>query len=246
FGGPAPYLDTGLWATRLGGLLYLTSTDGRATSGHDPERSLKTYGAWARSHPAVHEQGLRLLTGYAAQTAAARGLGIEPVFSLFTGQVHRVMVRLLDKPTLSAQTYGFLAYCHHCGHFQTVDWQRLGRIGCRCGADSAPVISGPMWLGSLHDRATLSAMQALAEKWGWKSRARQLALMASEVDLPPYYYRLGDIGRRGQMDIPNRDRLIEALHSRGHRAAIPSMDRQGVKTDAAFEDCVATAKTIQA
>ncbi|PSR18138.1 tRNA (guanine-N1)-methyltransferase [filamentous cyanobacterium CCP3] len=244
FGGPAPYVSSGLWATRLGGMLYLTSTDGRATSGHDPERSLRTYGAWARSHPAVHEQGLRLIIGHAAQAAAARGLGIEPVFSLFTGQVHRVMVRLVSKPTLTEETYGFLAYCHRCGHFQTVDWRHLGGVPCRCGTKETPVVSGPMWLGSLHDGATLAAMTTLAERWQWRSQAKLLTIMAHERDLPPYYYPLGEIGRRGQMDIPNRDRLIAALQAQGYRAAIPSMDRQGVKTDAPFGDCVAIARAI--
>jgi tRNA (guanine26-N2/guanine27-N2)-dimethyltransferase len=245
FGGPAPYVGTGLWATRLEGMLYLTSTDGRATSGHDPERCLKTYGACGRSHPAAHEQGLRLIIGHATQTAAARGLGVEPVFSLFTGQVHRVMVRLVSKPTLTEANYGFLAYCHRCGHFQTTDWRHLGRVNCLCGAADAPVVSGPMWLGPLHDGAMLAAMQRLAESWGWSSQAKLLAIMAQEIDLPPYYYPLGEIGRRGQMDIPNRDRLIAALQSQGYQAAIPSMDWQGVKTSAAFEDCVAIAKTIQ-
>ena len=242
FGSPAPYVSNGLWATKLGGMLYLTSTDGRATSGHDPERSLKTYGAWARSHPAAHEQGLRLLIGHAAQTAAARGLGIEPVFSLFTGQVHRVMVRLVSKPTLSDATYGFVAYCHGCGHFQTVDWRHLGRVNCLCRAQDAAVLSGPMWLGPLHDGATLEAMQALATDWGWRRQGKLLAIMTQEIDLPPYYYSLGEIGRRGQMDIPNRDRLIAALHAQGHRAVVPSMDWQGIKTDAAFGDCVSIAK----
>ncbi|MBD2112415.1 MULTISPECIES: tRNA (guanine-N1)-methyltransferase [Cyanophyceae] len=245
FGSPAPYVSTGLWATRLGGLLYLTSTDGRATSGHDPERCLRTYGACGRSHPAAHEQGLRLIIGHAAQTAAARGMGIEPVFSLFTGQVHRVMVRLVSKPTLAGENYGFVAYCHHCGHFQTADWRHLGRVNCLCGAQDTPVVSGPMWLGPLHDGAMLAEMQGLADRWNWRSQAKLLTIMTQEIDLPPYYYPLGEIGRRGQMDIPNRDHLIAALRTKGYQAAIPSMDWQGVKTSAAFRDCVAIAKAIQ-
>lgn len=245
FGGPAPYVGTGLWATRLGGMLYLTSTEGRATSGHDPERSVRTYGAWARSHPAVHEQGLRLIIGHAAQTAAARDLGIDPVFSLFTGQVHRVMVRLVSKPTLTEANYGFLGYCHRCGQFQTVDWRHLGRVNCPCGVQDPPVVSGPMWLGPLHDRVTLAEMQSWADRWGWSSQAKLLAIMAEEIDLPPHYYPLGEIGRRGQMDIPNRDRLMAALQTKGYQAAIPSMDWQGIKTTATLGDCVAIARTIQ-
>jgi tRNA (guanine26-N2/guanine27-N2)-dimethyltransferase len=101
-----------------------------------------------------------------------------------------------------------------------------------------------MWLGPLHDGATLAAMAALAEGWNWPAQAQRLAVMAQEIDLPPYYYPLGELGRRGQMDIPNRDQLIAALQDRGHRAAIPSVDWQGVKTDATLGDCVAIAQAM--
>lgn len=247
FGGPSPYLSTGMWATRLGGLLYLTSTDGRSTSGHDPDRSLRIYSAYARSHPAVHEQGLRLLIGHAVQEAASRGMGIEPVFSLFTGQVHRAMVRLVSRPTLTTENYGFLAYCHRCGQFQTLGWRRLGRVecpGCQApkGGTEPPVVSGPMWLGALHQVAALGEMATLATSWGWKQQSALLQLMQQEADLPPYYYPLGEIGRRGQMDIPNRDALIAALREKGFRATIPHVDRQGIKTDAPFGLCLALAK----
>ncbi|HIK44988.1 MAG TPA: tRNA (guanine-N1)-methyltransferase [Leptolyngbyaceae cyanobacterium M65_K2018_010] len=250
FGGPAPYASHGLWAARIGGLIYLTSTDGRATSGHDLAASLRGYGACARSHPAVQEQGLRLLIGHAAQTAAARGLGIEPVFALFTGQVHRAMVRLVAKPTLTVQNYGFLAYCHRCGHFQTVLWRQLGRVECpcpSCQSQAEPpslVLSGPMWLADLHDPQTLVAMGQLAEAWGWGDQAQLLGTMARETALPPYYYPLGEIGRRGRLDIPNRDRLIAALEAQGYRAAVPHWDRQAVKTDASFRVCLQIAQAL--
>lgn len=263
FGSPSPHTSNALWAAKVGGLLYLTSTDARATSGHDPERSLKIYGASARSHPAVHEQGLRLLIGHAAQTAAARGLGIQPVFSLFTGQVHRAMVRLVKQPTLSSQTYGFLAHCHSCGHFQTVGWRKLGQVICpECQGQptfsapnnatipaqtvhppSPPILSGPLWLGALHEVSTLEAMARLAQDWGWSSQVNLLNRMAAEAPLPPYYYPLGEIGRRGQMDIPNRDRLIAALQGQGYRATVPSCDPQAIKTDADLAVCLALARS---
>lgn len=246
FGAPAPYIEAGLGATRKGGLLYITSTDGRATGGHDPQRSLRCFGAYARSHRAVHEQGLRLLIGQAAQMAASRGMGVEPVFSLFTGQVHRAMVQLVPKSTLTDETYGFIAYCHRCGHFQTVHWKQLGRLSCpTCSLrkDTVPVVSGPLWLGPLHSNAWISSMKALAEQWQWKNQASLLSVMDREATLPPYYYPLGSIGHFGSMDIPNRDRLIEALRQRGYRATSTHLDWQAVKTDATFRDCVAIAKT---
>ena len=58
FGSAVPYLSTMLWATKIGGLMYLTSTDGRTVTGHPPEKTVQTYNAIARSHPAIQERFL--------------------------------------------------------------------------------------------------------------------------------------------------------------------------------------------
>lgn len=243
FGGPAPYAANALLAVTIGGLLYLTSTDGRATGGRQPKRSLTTYGAYARSHPAVHEQGLRLLIGYGAQQAAARGLRATPVFSFFNGQVHRVMMRLEKGSNWRTDHYGFIAYCHRCGHFQTVSWKQLGCVCCPCSAvEAAPAVSGPMWLGPLHAPETLNQMNEIAQEWGWQNRSKLLGTMRLEAAMPPYFYSLGNIGRLGQMDIPPRERLIKALQERGFEATPTHVDRQAIKTTATLAECIEVAR----
>ncbi|MEL6383401.1 MAG: tRNA (guanine-N1)-methyltransferase [Cyanobacteria bacterium J06626_18] len=248
FGGGAPYLATGLWATRIGGLLYLTSTDTRTTGGHNPEHSVQIYGAYARSHPAVHEQGLRLLIGSALQQAAARGMEVRPVFSLFNGHVHRVMLRVGMGGAWPAEDYGFLGYCHNCGHYQKIAWRQLGRTECPNGRrfpnwDPIPLsVSGPLWLGELHDRTMLVEMAALAESWGWQKRVKLLEIMQAEATMPPYYFTLPEIGRHGQMDIPKRDRLIEVLRDRGFRVSRTHLDAQAIKTDATIGECISAAR----
>ncbi len=250
FGGAAPYLSTALWATKIGGLLYLTSTDTRTTGGHNPDHSLQIYGAYARAHPAVHEQGLRLLIGSLLQQAATKGMQVQPVFSIFNGQVHRVMVRLvMDQPWDSDQ-YGFLGYCHDCGHYQTVGWRQLGRALCPAAdsttAETEPrymTRSGPMWLGPLHHVGTLRQMEMLAASWGWEKRVKLLKIMQAEADMPPYYYPLGEIGRHGKMDIPRRETLVQALRERNFRATLTHLDFQAIKTNATFAECVAIAQT---
>jgi tRNA (guanine26-N2/guanine27-N2)-dimethyltransferase len=162
FGSAAPYFQTALWATKIGGLLYLTSTDGRTATGHSPQNSLNIYGAYARTHPASQEQVLRLLIGNVQQAAACMGLGVEPIFSLFTGQTYRVMVRLMPKACLTPENYGFIGYCHQCGEYQTIFWHKLGKIICQCEPQSMTVkVSGPMWLGKLHDREYLERIDLL-------------------------------------------------------------------------------------
>jgi tRNA (guanine26-N2/guanine27-N2)-dimethyltransferase len=244
FGSAAPYLSTMLWATKIGGLMYLTSTDGRSATGHLPENSLTTYNAYARCHPAAQEQALRLLIGSTQQQAATKGLGVKPIFSLFTGKTYRIMFRLVAKPLLSAKNYGFLGYCHHCGNYQTVSWRRLGKV--ICSHDDHPLtISGPMWLGELHQSQELQKMQALAQQWHWTEVADLLAVMAAEADLPPYFYTLGEIGKRGKLDIPKRSHLLKALLEMGYRATSTHINPQAIKTDADIYTCIALAAKIK-
>ncbi|NJN21595.1 MAG: tRNA (guanine-N1)-methyltransferase [Leptolyngbya sp. RL_3_1] len=250
FGSGTPFLAAGLLATRVGGLLYLTNTDTRTTGGRNPEHSVQMYGAYARSHPAVHEQGLRLLLGRALQQAASQGMGIQPVFSLFNGQVHRVMVRLVMGEDWPGHLYGFVGYCHHCGHYQVLSWRDLGKARCdhpgqTVSADVPPAlaISGPMWLGPLHDRAMLHPMAALAINWGWRKRAKLIQIMQGEAAMPPYYYPLGEVGRRGKCDIPSRDRLIAALKEQGFEACATHLDAQALKTNALLANCIQVARS---
>lgn len=246
FGSPTPFISSALWAVKFGGLLYLTSTDGRTTGGHALEKSVQMYGACARRHPAVHEQGLRLLMGCAAQQAATRGWRIQPVFSIFNGSVHRAMVRILPQ-SWQADDYGFLAYCYGCGQFRTAGWRQLGQLSCEaCG--TAPVVSGPLWLGPLHDMDYVDQMASLANTRQWPQRIQQLlAVMLAEATMPPYYYPLAEIGRRGQMDIPARDRLIAEICERPasrYRATRTHLDAQAIKTDAPFAVCLEVAKSL--
>ncbi|MGM0457611.1 MAG: tRNA (guanine-N1)-methyltransferase [Cyanobacteriota bacterium] len=242
FGSPVPFLNTSLWAVRLGGLVYLTSTDGRTATGHEREQSLRVYGAYGRSHPSGHEQGLRLLIGSTQQQAASKGLGVEPLFSLYAHSVYRVMLRLVSGQQLTEANYGFLAYCHDCGEYETVTWRQLGRIS-PCSRDGqSRVLSGPLWLGALHDRQYLHRMQTLAQQQGWPSRVKLLQTMIAEADLPPYFYGLGEIGRRSGRDMLPREQLLARLRARGYRSSATHITPQAVKTEADLATCVAIAR----
>lgn len=241
FGSPSAYVAAGLQATKWGGLIYLTSTDGRSISGHFPQQSLQQFGGYARSHPAIHEQALRLLLGNLHQQATFQGWGIQPIFSLYQGQTYRVMVRLLPKNQGRSADFGFLGYCHHCGDYQTVDWQRLGRATCNHHASPVPVVvSGPLWLGALHDRPFVQRMTALARP----ERVALLQTLQAEADLPPYYFTLGEIGRRGKLNIPARDRLLQALQAHGHAASPTHITPQALKTTASLGTCIALARSL--
>jgi tRNA (guanine26-N2/guanine27-N2)-dimethyltransferase len=245
FGSPSPYLTDCIRATRLNGLMYLTTTDSRTCEGHNPGASLRHFGAYARAHPATHEQGLRLLLGMVSQQAAMQGLAIAPVFSYFQGQAYRVMVRLVKAHHWSEVQSGFIGHCHACGHYDAVSWRDLSRAVCAHHDPPLPLtLSGPLWLGPLHDVDSLSAMAELAQAWGWQDRKALLDLMAGEILFPPYFFTLAELGRRAKVDIPKRDRLIAALHAEGYGAVATPLDFQSIKTTATFQTCVEIVRNL--
>ena len=90
------------------------------------------------------------------------------------------------------------------------------------------VISGPMWLGPLHSEPDLAAMHQAAALTSdrWTDCRVLIDMMRAESAMPPYYYSLAEIGRRGKTDIPPRQVLIELATSAGiHRDPHPSQRR---------------------
>ena len=249
FGSGGPQLARCLDAVRVGGLLYFTATDGRATTGHDRRQSRLIYGADARAHPASQEQGLRLILATLQQQAWMRGFGLRPLFSLFNGETFRVMVRLLPKPTPPAGV-GWIGYCHHCGDYRQLDWPRGDRL--TCPDDAHPlVLSGPLWVGPLHDPGWLTRLrtEALlqaereADARPWRALITLIDTLAGEVDLPPWFYTLGEIGRRGRRDLPRREDLLRVLRQAGYRAVPSHIQAAAVKTDARLATCLQLAVT---
>lgn len=251
FGSANPYLNNMIWATKLNGLMYLTSTDGRSLTGLLPDNTLKNYGCYARHLPMGHEQALRILIGKVQQSAAEKGLSVEPIFSYFTGQNYRIMLRLIKGVVLTEKNYGFLAYCYNCGEYQLVNWRKLGKIICNCeqhqpyyNQNYSIVVSGPMWLGNLHQVNYLEKMQEIALKWQWEKVIKLLKLMEKEATLPPYFYPLKEISSRGKLDLPKRDLLIQELQNQGYETAISHVNLQSIKTNASFKKCVEIARLL--
>ena len=248
FGNPGALLASCLQSVCDGGLIYLTSTDGRTISGHFPQDSLRLYGTYTRAHPCVQEHALRILIGSLAQQAAMQGFTVMPVFSLYSGQIYRVMVRVTHQTPNLEKNYGFVGYCPQCGDYAVPSWRYLSRASCPHhgnddqGKPVAMTLAGPLWTGVLHDRNYIQAMIDRADDLNLSSQIPLLEIFRDESDLPPYHYPLGEVGRRGKMDIPKRDRLIEALINLGYRATATHLSSAAIKTDASLRIVVETAR----
>ena len=95
-----------------------------------------------------------------------------------------------------------------------------------------------MWLGNLHNKEYLKTMKNLAINLKWRKVSDLLSTMINESNFPPYFYTLGEIGRRGKLDIPKRSQLITALENQGFSATITHINPQAIKTNATLKKCI--------
>ena len=69
--------------------------------------------------------------------------------------------------------------------------------------------------------------------------------MLAELDYPPYFYTLREIGKRGRLNLPKRSHLIEALQEAGYRASLTHINLQAIKTNANLATCIAISRKIE-
>uniref|UniRef100_M4CSP5 Uncharacterized protein n=2 Tax=Brassica campestris TaxID=3711 RepID=M4CSP5_BRACM len=244
FGSDSAFLRDAFNALKLGGLLYLTSTDGYSSGGHRPYNSLAAYGAFIRPMPFGNEIGLRMLIGGAVREAALLGYHVTPLFSYYSyhGPVFRVLLRVHRGKLHEDRNYGFVTFCQLCGHSDTVRWDELGLLGCPCSdtkASSSLVVSGPMWLGPLHDGSYVTEMLDLAKEWGWVSEGtgmdleKLLSIMIEESDprLPPGYFKMDEMASRAKMNSPSLKKMMSALVKEGYAVSRSHIISNGLKTD---------------
>lgn len=249
FGCPSALLPLALEAVRLGGLLYVASTDGRSPTGHDRPGALRQLGASARAHPASWELALRLQLGSIARAAWALGRGIEPVLSFSEGRTFRTAVRLRRRaPADELRQLGLLAHCHGCGDqqvqplLQLRQWQR-----CLCCGESPQLaISGPLWIGPLQDPQALARLQeraaaAPAEAIAAPTR-RLLGQLAADPGDLPRCWPTSQIARLLGTGPPSLQTLVSGLQARGFQAAASGVMAAQLRSDAPWAEILATAR----
>ncbi|KAG5600246.1 hypothetical protein H5410_031616 [Solanum commersonii] len=257
FGSGSSYLRVALDAVKLGGLLYITSTDGLSSGGHRPQQSLAAYGAYVRPLPYSNEIGLRMLIGGAVREASVLGYHVVPLFSYYSyhGPVFRVLLQVKRGKSLSSRYYSFISYCNRCGNTRAFSWNELGEISCPCSTNvkRSLVVSGPLWTGPLHNSPHLTEMMSLADQWGWfgdgegKNLEKLLKQMIDESDpkLPVGYLNADEIASRAKLNLPPLSVIMNSLHKGGYAVSRSHIAPNAIKTDCPMVECVKIVKHLQ-
>ena len=222
-------------------------------------------------------QGLRMLLGLAAREAMARRLAVTPLWSLYSphGPVWRVMLRVeaAQSADSMAAALGYVRHARSTGESAVLSWEGLQAAACGGGSgggdgDGGAVVSGPLWVGPLHDAGHIRELQAAAAARGWSDSGaeggeaaqrprkgglpalgRLLELMEDEAEplLSPWYTHLDEVGRQGRRaGPPGRGALAAELRRRGFAACATHIEPRAVKTNATMAECVAAAVGIGA
>lgn len=258
FGSDSSFLRSAFNALKLGGLLYVTSTDGYSSGGHRPDHSLASYGAYVRPMPYSNEVGLRMLIGGAVRDANVLGYHVSPLFSYYSyhGPVFRVMLRVNRGKLPNIKHYGFISYCTLCGNSEAFSWDELGQITCPCNnqkVSGSLIVSGPLWTGPLHNAAYIKEMLNLAEQWGWAGNGRGTDLeklleqMVDESDpqLPFGYIKLDEVAHRAKVNSPPLRTMMGTFHKEGYVASRSHITSNAIKTNCPMTECVRIAKELQ-
>ncbi|GMI90507.1 tRNA methyltransferase 1c [Hibiscus trionum] len=252
------FLRAAFSSLKLGGLVYVTSTDGFSSGGHRPFHSLEAFGAYVRPMPYANELGLRILIGGAVREASVLGYRVTPLFSYYSchGPVFRVLLQVHRGKLTEKRDYGFICYCNRCGNSQTVSWGKLGQISCPCNntiKDPASlVVSGPLWTGPLHSGNYIMEMLNLAEQWGWVGKGagtgleKLLERMLEESDprLPFGYIKLDEVASRAKTNTPSISTITSALHKEGYAASRSHIASSAIKTDCPMAGCIRIAQKL--
>lgn len=258
FGSDSGFVRSAVLSVRDGGLLYLTSTDGFSSGGHRPYNSLAAYGAYIRPMPYSNEVGLRMLIGGALREAVALGFQVSPLFSYYSyhGPIFRVMLQVSRGKFHENSHYGFICYCNKCGHSQTIPWGELGKISCPCRHEMVSgnlIISGPLWTGPLHDTSFVTDMLNLARDWRWANtketgvdleKLLKQMIDESHPNLPSGYIELDEISKRGKINSPPINTIIDSLRKEGYAVSRSHIKPNAIKTNCPMSACIQIARDL--
>ncbi|QEY31998.1 N2,N2-dimethylguanosine tRNA methyltransferase [Synechococcus sp. RSCCF101] len=254
FGSISDLVPAVLPVLAFGGVLVLTSSDGRSPTGHDRIGAVRHHLAAARAHPCSWEIALRLQLALIARSAWAMGHDLEPLLQISDGRTFRSAVRLRRRlDPASTRRVGLLGRCDACGDQQLQPLLRLNRWpACCCSQPGRSLaVSGPLWLGPLQNtelcRELLELADARPSAGGpqiTRATRRQLQRLTEDPGLPALCWSLAELGRRIGGGPPPQQRLLERLRQLGHRASASAIAPGRFRTEAPWPEVLRAARDL--
>lgn len=249
YGHPTPFLPATLEACSHNSLLCITATDGAITCRKQCKECFIRYDAApATGKVWAHEGSIRIVLGAIAKEAARRRASITPLISFFHKHYLRVFVLVNKKNKCRSldmyQALGTVYHCMVCSYF-TIQQADSDKFALPLADESkCPYclscmhISGPMWLGDLHDKEFLDRLEeALPSYRDLRSHndiAAHISFAKGECGLPPLLYSANTITSYLKSLSLSTAHLATALEQLGYIVGPSHTQPGGLKTNAPF------------
>ena len=243
FGSPNSLLQPVLKVLAFDGILILSSTDARSTTGHDRKGAIRSLCAAVRTHSASWEIGLRLQLAAVARQAWLLGRGIEPIACFSDGRTFRIFIRL--KKGLVDQEekkIGFIVRCEVCGAqtsqplIQLKNWEKCS---CDYGFGNFS-INGPLWLGRLQSSEDLVRIRKLSQELSLPIISKSEILinrLIADIGLPLFSWSANELAKRIRLaSPPSLELIINYLTAEGYTALRNGLVPGHFRTNAPIKD----------
>ena len=205
FGTPAPFVQAALQGLKRNGVLALTATDTAPLAGTHAKKCVRRYMSRPLRNVFGHETGLRILMGYLAREAAQLDKGIKPILCFYADHYFRCFVRAPESAAAADESLANLGYLSYDTASHERSWSR----------EASPTSAGPMWLGPLYDRATLSEMDASEGLQERDRCVKYLGTWRDELETP-FFYENNELSSMLRLSPHVLDEVIERLNQTGH------------------------------
>ena len=241
FGSPVEFIESALYAVRLGGIVGVTATDTATLCGIYRDACRRRYWASCARVDFEKEMGVRILMGNIVLRAAAYDMFVDFKMAYYADHYFRVYFtvgRGAREADRRVEKVKFLEV-KEGGEVSVVDSLEHGVKG---------VLVGPLWTGPLADSEFLAELRRIIDALDFLStrdRARKLieALLV-EHTLPPYHYRLDRLCSRIKSSMPSISELTTKLRELGYNATRTHFDSRGFKTDAPYKEVIECLKSL--
>ncbi len=241
FGSPAPYVDSAIRSTVLGGVIALTATDMPPLCGVYPHVALRRYGGLSLRTEYCHELAVRLVLGLLCRESGKYELSIKPLIVNSTRHYIRVFAQLVSSKE-GQENIGLVYHCRNCLHRYVVKLEDMALMKSSCEKCGSPMeIAGPLWIGPIFDKAfceEVSKVVSSLDLPSEKALKRVLKLITSEADGPPTFYTVDALSHKYKLKQPKMQKLIEKLLSQGFHATPTHFNPKGFRFSGDIVDLI--------
>lgn len=250
FGTPSPFVDSAAYNLKRDSLLCLTATDTSCLSGTYKEPCIRKYNAKPYKSEYYHENGIRILIGFAALTLAKYQKHIEVKLSHSSEHYMRVYLKVIkgSKATdESLKNIGYISHCKNC-LYRTESHGLATSVPEVCPECGEKLIhAGPLWLGPVQNREFIESMIEISEDKELNTKKKVLKLLNSckeEADAPATFYDIHKVCRSLKISAPKLDLVFDRLRENGFYAVKTHYSPLGIKTDASNIELIDIVKEL--